>query len=393
MSTDKKPDTPAPPGDAVAEGNIERLLTVAYKPEAPSDDFARKLRETAQQRAAQRPAPLAAARFTLGAVVAWSALSAAAAAAVVAMVLSAKAVSDKAARPPQLVFAPPPAHKQNDEQAKLARELAAKCVELETKHAELASRFAKLNEALLAAQTAKLPPAPPKESAVTNATQPAETAKPVPAPRPEPVVASIGEDGPKLRPIALQLPKPLFEGTPKALKGVVLAKPRGMNEQFLAPAGCWNVALNKPVTSSDPEPAVGSLKQITDGDKEAVEGSYVELGPGVQWVQIDLQGVYAIHYVLLWHFHKEARVYRDVVVQVADDADFITNVRTVFNNDQDNSSGLGVGQDMEYLDEYLGKLIDAKGVKARFIRCYSKGNSSNDQNHYTEVEVFGVPAK
>jgi len=194
-------------------------------------------------------------------------------------------------------------------------------------------------------------------------------------------------------PLQIQLPKPLFEGTPKNLKGMNLAKPRAPNEPFLVPKGCANVALNKAVTSSDPEPTVGSLKQVTDGDKEAVEGSYIELGPGMQWAQIDLGEVCAIYAVLLWHFHKEARVYRDVVVQVADDKDFITNVRTVFNNDADNSSGMGVGTDLEYLDEYLGKLIDAKGVKARYIRCYSKGNTSNDQNHYTEVEVFGVPAK
>jgi hypothetical protein len=31
-------------------------------------------------------------------------------------------------------------------------------------------------------------------------------------------------------------------------------------------------------------------------------------------------------------------------VQTADDPDFITNVRTLFNNDIDNSLGLGVGK-------------------------------------------------
>ncbi|MCY3020959.1 MAG: hypothetical protein NTW87_18235 [Planctomycetota bacterium] len=203
---------------------------------------------------------------------------------------------------------------------------------------------------------------------------------------------AASEDGKKMVPLPIQLPKPLFEGTPKALKGLNLAKPRG-NEPFMVPDGCVNLALKKPVTSSDPEPTVGELKQVTDGDKDAVEGSYIELGPGVQWAQIDLQQPCEIYAFLIWHFHKEARVYRDVVVQVADDADFITNVRTVFNNDADNSSGLGVGTDLEYLDEYLGKLIDAKGVKARYVRCYSKGNTSNDQNHYTEVEVWGIPVK
>ena len=89
----------------------------------------------------------------------------------------------------------------------------------------------------------------------------------------------------------------------------------------------------------------------------------------------------------------EARVYHDVVVQVADDPDFIKDVQTVFNNDFDNSSGLGIGKDREYIEDSIGKLIDAKGVKGRYVRLYSKGNTSNDQNHYIEVEVFGKPLK
>ena len=82
-----------------------------------------------------------------------------------------------------------------------------------------------------------------------------------------------------------------------------------------------------------------------------------------------------------------------MVIQVAADADFITNVRTIFNNDHDNSSGLGLGQDKEYWETYEGKLIDAKGVVARYVRLYSKGSTADDQNHYTEVEVYGLPAK
>jgi len=81
-----------------------------------------------------------------------------------------------------------------------------------------------------------------------------------------------------------------------------------------------------------------------------------------------------------------------VVVQVADDPDLISNVRTVFNNDHDNSSGLGVGQDLHYVETAEGKLIDAKGARARYIRLYSSGNNSNDLNHYVEVEVYGKPA-
>jgi len=76
-------------------------------------------------------------------------------------------------------------------------------------------------------------------------------------------------------------------------------------------------------------------------------------------------------------------------VQVADDAGFTKNVRTVFNNDHDNTSALGAGKDMNYVETSEGKLVDAKGAIARYVRLYSKGNNANELNHYVEVEVWG----
>jgi hypothetical protein len=37
------------------------------------------------------------------------------------------------------------------------------------------------------------------------------------------------------------------------------------------------------------EPIIGEVEQVTDGDKEGRDGSYVEFGPGKQYVQIDLE--------------------------------------------------------------------------------------------------------
>jgi len=198
-----------------------------------------------------------------------------------------------------------------------------------------------------------------------------------------------------LVPLEFKLPKPAFKGTPKHVPpGTNLEKPRkGPRPPLMVPKGLKNVAAGKKVTSSDSEPIIGEIKFVTNGDKEASEGSYVELGPGLQWAQIDLRERYKIHAILVWHYHANAQVYHDVVVQVADDADFITNVRTVFNNDHDNSSGLGLGDAKEYWETYEGKLIDAKGIEARYVRLYSKGSTADDQNHYTEVEVYALPAK
>lgn len=208
--------------------------------------------------------------------------------------------------------------------------------------------------------------------------------------------ANAAEDSntPKLVPIELKLPKAVFIGTPQDAHVPNLEKPMGKaRPPFLAPAGTKNVALGKPVSSSDEEPIIGELELITDGDKEAADGCYVELGPFLQHVTIDLEAVYEIYAVVFWHYHKQARIYYDVIVQVADDPDFIVNVRTLFNNDIDNSAGLGVGKDMHYTETHEGKLIDAKGRRARYVRLYSNGNNGNDLNHYIEVAVYGKPVE
>ena len=190
-----------------------------------------------------------------------------------------------------------------------------------------------------------------------------------------------------------QLPAPLFVGTPAPLNVPNLEPPmRGKRPDFYIPSGTINLARNKKVTSSDDNPDVGTLDMIVDGDKDGNEGSWVELGPGKQWVQIDLARNANIYAVLIWHFHSQARVYRDVAVQVSDDPTFRSGVTTIFNNDFHNDLGLGAGKDLNYIETYQGKLIDAKGVKGRYIRLFSNGNTSNKLNHYIEVEVWGKPA-
>jgi hypothetical protein len=84
-------------------------------------------------------------------------------------------------------------------------------------------------------------------------------------------------------------------------------------------------------------------------------------------------------------------VYHDVVVQVSDDPAFKTGVRTLFNNDHDNSSGLGAGSDHAYVETHEGRLIPAEGVRARYVRLYSNGNTTDELNDYCEVEVYGQP--
>ena len=194
--------------------------------------------------------------------------------------------------------------------------------------------------------------------------------------------------------LELKLPKPMFVGTPRNIRTPNLEKITGKKRgPFLVPKGTELLSFNKSVTGSDPEPVIGEMEFVTDGEKSGEEGYFVELGPGVQYVQIDLESSHHLYAILIWHYHSQARVYRDVIVQVSDDADFITGVKTLFNNDHDNSSGLGVGKDKEYIEVNEGRLIDPRGVTVRFVRFYSRGNTANDMNHYVEVEVYGTPVK
>lgn len=203
---------------------------------------------------------------------------------------------------------------------------------------------------------------------------------------------AVSEDG-EMVPIKIELPEPYFGGTPLDYFGPNLEKrdykPR---PPFLAPAGTTNVAKGKPVTASA-EPVFGELEMLVDGDKHYRKQSLIGLPAGHQWVQIDLGAPHALYALLLWHFHEGERVYFDVAVHVSDDPAFAKDVIVAFNNDHDNSAGLGVGKDKEYIEDYKGKLIDLKGVKGRYVRLYSKGNTTDNTNHYVEAEVFGKPAQ
>ena len=194
--------------------------------------------------------------------------------------------------------------------------------------------------------------------------------------------------------LALKLPAPTLKGTPEDLPAgpnldPMPEKPRA---PFLTAKGVKNVALGKPVISSV-KPFSGDLDQVTDGKKEAFDYDAVEMKKGSQYVQVDLGDTYAIYAIVMWHDHRYIQVMHDVIVQVADDPEFKNNVKTVFNNDVDNSSGLGVGSDREYFETHEGRIIDAKGVKGRYVRGYTKGSTLSALNCWQELEVYALPVK
>jgi hypothetical protein len=196
-------------------------------------------------------------------------------------------------------------------------------------------------------------------------------------------------------PLVLKLPAPALKGTPKDIPitdniEAPSDKPRA---PMMVPAGLKNIAPSAKITSSDKNASPDALAKLVDGEKEATDENIVSFRKGTQWVQLDFGAPQEIFAVVIWHAYNSGQIYHDVIVRVSDDPNFVENVHTVYNNDYDNSSGLGAGTDKEYFESNEGRLIDAKGVKGRYVRFYSKGSTDGVLNEYTELEVYGRPAK
>jgi hypothetical protein len=202
------------------------------------------------------------------------------------------------------------------------------------------------------------------------------------------------EDAKPTEPLKLDLPLHTLKGTPEDLPSGPNVEPPSdvAPPPVLVPKGVTNVAFGKTVTSSVP-PYLGELSRITDGKKEAVDDDAVEFRKGTQWVQVDLGQSYAIYAIAMWHDHRYVQVMHDVILQVSDDPEFKSGVTTLFNNDTDNSSKLGVGTDREYFEMQWGRVVAAKGIKARYVRGYTNGSNQSVLNCWQEIEVYALPAK
>ena len=160
---------------------------------------------------------------------------------------------------------------------------------------------------------------------------------------------------------------------------------------FMIDSEVMNLALYKPVNASD-KPVSGELEQLTDDIKTSGEFDFVG---GPAWVQVDLEEAISIHAIVVWHHYKNADIFDDVIVCVSDDEDFSRNVITLYNNDHDNSSGIGMGVDSAYISSVWGNIIDARdqsytGTTARFIRVYTNRNVDGTVPRYLEIAAYGL---
>ena len=189
------------------------------------------------------------------------------------------------------------------------------------------------------------------------------------------LVPFVAGQGPGKEELKLQLPKPMFIGTPTNIKSANLEVDHRASRAARSScrSGTKLLSLKRPVKSSDMQPVIGELNMVTDGEKEGGDGYFVELGPGKQWVQIDLGASYALHAILVWHYHSQARVYRDVdrpgvgrqgLPQGRDDG--------LQQRPRQLGSGSASGRTRSTSRWPRAGSFDPKGAKGRYVRLYSE---------------------
>ncbi len=180
-----------------------------------------------------------------------------------------------------------------------------------------------------------------------------------------------------------------------------------------------NVALQKPVTvwqtengepaASDPNrPTAMAADGIVGDANGSADGNYADFSlpdtdgdgvkdPGSSYLQIDLQGVFAISRIMLHRYWNDGRTYSGTVIAVGENlTDFADgSAKVLYNSDKENVHGFGKGQDVTYAETKDGKEISAAdAVEARFVRIYMSGSNAEypgaDRiNHIVECQVFG----
>lgn len=170
-----------------------------------------------------------------------------------------------------------------------------------------------------------------------------------------------------------------------------------------------NVALNKRVTASSDPNAANPLSRITDGDvSSAAKFSDPCKDPGGNcYIQIDLEAEYNIYNVELFRYWADSRKYYNTVVMLSNDVNFASgNTRVIWNanNEKAGRGGQALtggiwsnvpvgGNDSLYTETSKGKKFyvndedHAEGYKARYVRIYNNGSTSNASNHFVEVRV------
>jgi len=143
--------------------------------------------------------------------------------------------------------------------------------------------------------------------------------------------------------------------------------------------------------------AIRNKSEINNRSVQTGAEFMATVGSGAQYVTIDLGEAKDIDRLRFWHDFEAGKRYNDVVVMLSNDRKFRSRT-IVYNNDNDNSLGFGIGDDRVYAETFTGKTVELPAtVRARYVRLYSNGwqlirkagITSGDDNAYAEIQVIG----
>jgi hypothetical protein len=133
-----------------------------------------------------------------------------------------------------------------------------------------------------------------------------------------------------------------------------------------------NVTLNKPVTHSDADPAANTGQMAVDGVKSGNETRWVSnVSNAEHWIEIDLQGVYAINAFKIWRdLSNAAQRTKQFRLQADVDGEWV-NIVTEDNNES-----------AEYYKEFTS-------ISTGKVRFYVPPYTDNRVRLF-EIEVYSI---
>lgn len=160
----------------------------------------------------------------------------------------------------------------------------------------------------------------------------------------------------------------LLESSPDLQRRRVTRNPQGFSS-FNKKS--FNIAFRKQVTTS----ASSTTSLVTDND--FTSANYYGLS-GSSYVQIDLQDIYMVDQINMWHYYADLRTYYYNSVQISLDG---TNWTTVFDSEVDG----------RYVETNYGKTVRFDVRPVRYVRNNVNGSSANTGSHWVELQVMAYP--
>lgn len=135
-------------------------------------------------------------------------------------------------------------------------------------------------------------------------------------------------------------------------------------------------------TSSTSSAVAGELAKITNGDNN----SWCDLGgSGPHEVTVDLGVVKTLRQIKVWGLFHNTRMYSDRIVRISENG---SDWYTIFNNDSDNSAGVGIGTHSEYIETQDGKVFTIPDINAQYIQVWSGDDNLGGNATLVEIEAF-----